>query len=312
MRIGLLGAIMSLSRPQFGHGVEALAGMVRLKAPRRVIPCGLLSLIGLSIWGLSACTQAQEPSYDLIGTRQTTFRACLTQTFPPTWTPTPTATPLPPRPPTLTATPTATHPPRATPAPTRPTILPLLTMPVPAWALEEESRRERVRIVEAAAQAERGNFPAVVLLAIAALESQGTFSNRVADHGVMGITPKAGVCFTQIYGDSEQDLRQNVADGACHLNGYAWERAGGRDRDTLLITDALLQAGYTDYVARVVAAVYWYAGEGRAEYLWVMAEIIDGNVDATRSVPATFGENYRNALLARAFRIGYEALLRGR
>ncbi|MBN1934477.1 MAG: hypothetical protein JW934_07415 [Anaerolineae bacterium] len=241
----------------------------------------------------------------------TSYAARARQTFPPTWTPTPTLTPLPPREPTQTPTPTSTPTPRVTTAPTKPVILPLLTMPVPAWALEEDSRRERADIVEAAVNAERGNFPAVVLLGIAALESQGTFSNRVADHGVMGVTPKAGNCFTQVYGDSAQDLQQNVAGASCHLNGYAWERAGGRDRNTLLIANALLQAGYTDHIARVVAAVHWYAGETKPEYLWVIAEIIDGNVDPTRNVPATFGESYRNALLARAFRIGYEALISG-
>lgn len=276
-----------------------------VKKVNSLLPIALIGLLGVG-----ACVQPQVVREPLPTGQTVSVR--FTQTFPPTWTPTPTLTPRPPRPPTLTATSTATSPPRVTPVPTRPTILPLLTMPVPAWALEEESRRERVRIVEAAAKAERGNFPTVVLLAIAALESQGTFSNRVADHGVMGVTPRSGNCFSLAYGDSAQDLKQNVAGAACHLNGYAWERAAGRDRDTGLIWDALLQAGYSDYVARVVSAVYWYAGQNKAEYLWVIAEIIDGNVDATRSVPATFGEEYRNELLARAFRIGYEALVRGR
>lgn len=267
-----------------------------------------MGLIWLLVLGLLGCARAVERE-PIVPKQETASSVRLEQTFPPTWTPTPTVTPLPPRLPTETPLPTFTPTPRVTIAPTKPVILPLLTMPVPAWALEEESRRERVSIVEAAANAERGNFPAVVLLSIAALESQGTFSNRVADHGVMGVTPKAGNCFTQVYEDSAQDLQQNVADASCHLNGYAWERAGGRDHNTLLIVDALRQAGYSDYVARVVAAVHWYAGETKPEYLWAIAEIIDGNVDSTRSIPATFGESYRNALLARAFRIGYEALI---
>jgi hypothetical protein len=227
--------------------------------------------------------------------------------YPPTWTVTPTSTALPTRLPTSTSFPTPTRTP--TLYPTRTPVLLQLTMPLSISAEEESNRQARIKIVEAAADAYHDKFPAAVLLGIAALESQGSYSNRVADHGVMGVTPKAGRCYTLVYRDTAFDLRQNVSDAACHLNGYAWERANSRDRNTVLIKNAIRNAGYSDYMGQVVAAVHWYAGETQPGYLSVLADIIDGNVDAARSVPDTFGRRYRNPSLARALRIAYHALI---
>jgi hypothetical protein len=227
--------------------------------------------------------------------------------YPPTWTVTPTSTAFPTRLPTFTPFPTPTRTPTLYPTPRSPLLL--LTMPSSMTAEEESSRQARIKIIESAVEAYRDRFPAVILLAIAALESQGSFSNQVADHGVMGVTPKAGRCYTLVYGDNEFDLRQNVSDAACHLNGYAWERASGRERNTVLIKNAIRDAGYSDYMGQIVAAVHWYAGETQPMYLAVLADIIDGNVDAARSVPDTFGRRYRNPSLAQALRIAYHALV---
>lgn len=228
------------------------------------------------------------------------------RTFPPTWTVTPTSTPLPTRPPTATPLPKPTQTPVYYPTSRLPLLQ--LTMPASMTAEEESSRQARVQIIVSAAEDYHDKLPVVVLLGIAALESQGSFSNRVADHGVMGVTPKAGRCFTLVYADTAFDLRQNVSDAACHLNGYAWERAGGNERNTVLIKNAIRSAGYSEYMGQVVAAVHWYAGENQPMYLAVLADIIDGNVDAVRSVPDTFGRRYRNPSLAQALRVAYLAL----
>jgi hypothetical protein len=182
-------------------------------------------------------------------------------------------------------------------------------MPSSILAEQESNRQARIGIIESAANSYREKFPAVVFLGIAALESQGSFSNQVADHGVMGVTPKAGQCYTLVYRDTAFDLRQNVSDAACHLNGYAWERANTDERHNLIIKNAIRSAGYSDYMGQIVAAIHWYAGETQPKYLDVLADIIDGNVDETRSVPQNFGRRYRNPSLARALRIASQALI---
>ena len=178
-----------------------------------------------------------------------------------------------------------------------------------------EDREERKKIVEEAAIAHQGRFPVELLLGIAALESEGTFSNEFATHGVMGVTSYAGPdCYHPPYDNTESSLRQNMADGACHLNGYGWNRTFEETEESKKrndkIKNSVTEAGFDDdNTWRIVAAVLWYAGGNQVDYLNTLANIIDGNVEAQRSVPENFGAQYRNTELVRALRAGFNGLV---
>jgi RHS repeat-associated protein len=233
-------------------------------------------------------------------------------TVPPTpGTPEPTPSYTPPPTPTLPPTPTPT----TTPIPE--TCTPIPPTPTPTSGLKVEDREERKKIIKEAAIAHQGRFPVELLLGIAALESEGTFSNEFATHGVMGVTSYAGPdCYHPPYDNTESSLRQNVADGACHLNGYAWDRTSWLDKDSKkrndAIEDSVTAAGFDDdNTWRIVAAVLWYAGGDQVDYLNTLANIIEGNVEKVeddRSVPKQFGAQYRNSKLVSALRAGYDGL----
>jgi len=149
-------------------------------------------------------------------------------------------------------------------------------------------------------------FPVILLLGMAAFESEGTFDNTVKAHGVMGVTGYAS-CYAQPYVNTESSLRENVACAAFHLNEYAWTRSGSTDPESKQLNEAIQRAvteeGFDDPTWRIVAAVQWYAGSDKKGYLYTLANIIEGSVEAERSVPGNFG--YQDPDLVRALRAGY-------
>jgi hypothetical protein len=203
-------------------------------------------------------------------------------TVPPTpGTPEPTPSYTPPPTPTLPPTPTPT----TTPIPE--TCTPIPPTPTPTSGLKVEDREERKKIIKEAAIAHQGRFPVELLLGIAALESEGTFSNEFATHGVMGVTSYAGPDRT------------------------SWLDKDSKKRNDA-IEDSVTAAGFDDdNTWRIVAAVLWYAGGDQVDYLNTLANIIEGNVEKVeddRSVPKQFGAQYRNSKLVSALRAGYDGL----
>lgn len=181
-------------------------------------------------------------------------------------------------------------------------------MPTIEAALDgKENREKRQEIIEAAAVEHHGVFPVILLLGMAAFESEGTFDNKVKAHGVMGVTEYAS-CYTQPYVNTESSLRENVACAAFHLNGYAWTRSESTSADSKEVNEAIknevLGDGFNDDTTwRIVAAVQWYAGSDKKGYLYTLANIIEGSVEAERSIPGNFG--YQDPDLVRALRAGY-------
>jgi YD repeat-containing protein len=245
--------------------------------------------------------------------------------LPPTFTPTPTGTPSP----TPTGTPSPT--PTGTPSPT-PTGTPTpgsgSTCPTtPGAVLNGEGCREtRKRIIkdEATKQAAASGSRLSVdyILGVASLESMGMFTNNKDEYkpprpgGVMALTKDAEPHYHPPYTNTEVSLRQNIADGAAHLKGYAWGETYKDHRWNEPVRTAVENAGIHDDIhwRRAIAPLY-YTGVDEVNYVYLdsLARCISGTNllseydTARRSVPYNFGISYDSDTVT-ALQVAYRAI----